>query len=174
VIYTRGAELLTLLVWENRIAFDDLHNTGIYTWNFLHSLGELKFHRMRQYLQALKDQGLSRDPPRKKWMFLYGDNIISGYVFLLHASNQWLSRSFTFHVGFIRIRCWNDWFSACDDCILGCEEESLIYAKRLSACVSTLTLNPWKWRSWIHWMMCSWTCLPSPSENTCWLVFVLL
>jgi DUF971 family protein len=49
-----------------RIAFDDLHNTGIYTWNFLHSLGELKFHRMRQYLQALKDQGLSRDPPRKK------------------------------------------------------------------------------------------------------------
>jgi len=30
VIYTRGAELLTLLVWENRIAFDDLHNTRIY------------------------------------------------------------------------------------------------------------------------------------------------
>ncbi|KAH9544452.1 hypothetical protein CY35_13G120700, partial [Sphagnum magellanicum] len=49
-----------------RIAFDDLHNTGIYTWNFLHSLGELKFHRMRQYLQALKHQGLGRDPPRKK------------------------------------------------------------------------------------------------------------
>jgi myb proto-oncogene protein len=66
VIYTRDSELLTLLVWENRIAFDDLHNTGIYTWNFLHSLGELKFHRMRQYLQALKHQGLSRDPPRKK------------------------------------------------------------------------------------------------------------
>lgn len=78
-----------------RIAFDDLHNTGIYTWNFLHSLGELKFHRMRQYLQALKHQGLSRDPPRKKWMFLYSDNIFSGYVFLLHASNQWLS---VFHI----------------------------------------------------------------------------
>lgn len=46
-------------------------------------------------------------------------------------------QSFTFHVGFIRIRCWNDWFSACDDCILDCEEESLIYTKRLSACVST-------------------------------------
>ncbi len=64
--------------------------------------------------------------------------------------------------------------SACDDCILVCEEESLIYTKSLSACVSALTLNPWKWRSWIHWIMCSWTCFPSPSENTCWLVFVLL
>ncbi|KAH8944670.1 hypothetical protein BDL97_13G124600 [Sphagnum fallax] len=49
-----------------RIAFNDLHNTGIYMWNFLHSLGELKFHRMRRYLQALKHQGLSQDPPGKK------------------------------------------------------------------------------------------------------------
>jgi hypothetical protein len=64
VIYTKGAKLLTLLVWENRIAFYDLHNIGIYMWNFLHSLSELKFHRMQRYLQALKHQG--RDPPRKK------------------------------------------------------------------------------------------------------------
>jgi DUF971 family protein len=60
------SELLILLVWENMIAFDDLHNTRIYMWNFLHSLGELKFHRMRRYLQALKHQGLSQDPPGKK------------------------------------------------------------------------------------------------------------
>ncbi len=45
-----------------RIQFDDLHGYGIYSWSFLHELGVEKFKRIRQYLKALKEQGLSRDP----------------------------------------------------------------------------------------------------------------
>ena len=45
-----------------RIDFDDLHNTGIYSWPFLYRLGNEKYKRMRQYIKLLKQQGLSRDP----------------------------------------------------------------------------------------------------------------
>ncbi|KAH7619806.1 hypothetical protein NADE_008091 [Nannochloris sp. 'desiccata'] len=45
-----------------RIQFDDLHTTGIFSYSFLHSLGLEKYKRMRQYIKALKQQGLSRDP----------------------------------------------------------------------------------------------------------------
>jgi DUF971 family protein len=45
-----------------RIQFDDLHGTGIFSWQFLHTLGLEKYKRMRQYIKALKQQGLSRDP----------------------------------------------------------------------------------------------------------------
>ncbi|XP_024389037.1 uncharacterized protein [Physcomitrium patens] len=44
-----------------RISFDDLHDTGIYTWSYLHSLGKNKFQLMREYLKTLKEQSLSRD-----------------------------------------------------------------------------------------------------------------
>lgn len=49
-----------------RISFDDLHNTGIYSWDYLYHLGTNKFTLMRQYLITLKRHGLSRDPPRRK------------------------------------------------------------------------------------------------------------
>jgi DUF971 family protein len=51
-----------------RLQFDDLHGTGIYTWPYLHQLCEEKVHRMRQYIAALRQRGLSRDPrpPRKR------------------------------------------------------------------------------------------------------------
>ncbi|KAK9834331.1 hypothetical protein WJX81_007799 [Elliptochloris bilobata] len=48
-----------------RLQFDDLHATGIYTWPFLHELGRNKFARMRRYLRALRERGLSRDPPKR-------------------------------------------------------------------------------------------------------------
>jgi len=57
----------------------------IYTWDFLHSLGELKFHMMCQYLQALKHGGVSQDPLRRKWRFLHGTIIFVVCVSLLHA-----------------------------------------------------------------------------------------
>lgn len=47
-----------------RLEFDDLHRTGIYTWPYLHELGTHKLSRMRQYMRALRERGLSRDPPR--------------------------------------------------------------------------------------------------------------
>ena len=45
-----------------RIMFDDLHETGIYSWSYLYKLGEQQDALWKAYLQALADQGLSRDP----------------------------------------------------------------------------------------------------------------
>ncbi len=45
-----------------RIQFDDLHDTGIYTWDYLYELGEGKEEKWRAYLAALEGRGLSRDP----------------------------------------------------------------------------------------------------------------
>ncbi|KAK4760285.1 hypothetical protein SAY87_005178 [Trapa incisa] len=49
-----------------RIVFDDLHKTGIYTWDYLYHLGSNKFSLMRNYISTLKKHGLSRDPSRRK------------------------------------------------------------------------------------------------------------
>ncbi len=45
-----------------RIRFDDLHDTGIYTWPYLYELGADQEKIWRDYLDALAAQGLSRDP----------------------------------------------------------------------------------------------------------------
>jgi len=45
-----------------RIIFDDLHETGIYSWNYLYEIGNEKWTRMRKYLKELKKIGKSRDP----------------------------------------------------------------------------------------------------------------
>jgi DUF971 family protein len=45
-----------------RIVFDDLHDTGIYSWDYLHELGRERAGRWEAYLAALAEQGLSRDP----------------------------------------------------------------------------------------------------------------
>ena len=45
-----------------RISFDDLHDTGIYSWPYLHRLGVEKARIWTEYLAALADKGLSRDP----------------------------------------------------------------------------------------------------------------
>ena len=47
-----------------RIGFDDLHDTGIYTWDALHALGREQASRWAAYEAALAEKGLSRDPPR--------------------------------------------------------------------------------------------------------------
>ncbi|XP_021312552.1 uncharacterized protein LOC8056129 isoform X2 [Sorghum bicolor] len=49
-----------------RILFDDLHKTGIFTWDYLHHLGSNKFGLMRNYIRTLRKHGLSRDPQRRK------------------------------------------------------------------------------------------------------------
>ena len=46
-----------------RIVFDDLHDTGIYSWRYLHDLGHEMDRRWADYLAALEANGLSRDPP---------------------------------------------------------------------------------------------------------------
>jgi len=47
-----------------RIKFDDLHDTGIYSWAYLHELGTRQESLWRAYLDGLAAQGLSREPGR--------------------------------------------------------------------------------------------------------------
>jgi len=44
-----------------RIHFDDLHNSGIYTWNYLQELGTGREKHWGGYLRELEAKGLSRD-----------------------------------------------------------------------------------------------------------------
>ena len=46
-----------------RLIFDDLHDTGIYTWEYLRELGEQQATRWQAYLDELAARSLSRDPP---------------------------------------------------------------------------------------------------------------
>lgn len=45
-----------------RIKFDDLHDTGIYSWDYLYRLGEQQDVLWATYLDNLAAKGLSRDP----------------------------------------------------------------------------------------------------------------
>ena len=44
-----------------RILFDDGHDTGLYTWSYLHGLGRTQEQVWQTYLDALASRGLSRD-----------------------------------------------------------------------------------------------------------------
>jgi ATP-binding protein involved in chromosome partitioning len=43
-----------------RIAFDDGHDTGLFTWEYLERLGREKNERWAKYLAELSEKGLSR------------------------------------------------------------------------------------------------------------------
>ena len=43
-----------------RIVFDDFHDTGIFTWNYLHQLGHDRDQVWNAYLASLQEKGLSR------------------------------------------------------------------------------------------------------------------
>ena len=45
-----------------RIRFDDMHDTGLYTWDWLYNLGENQDAIWQDYVDALAARGLSRDP----------------------------------------------------------------------------------------------------------------
>jgi DUF971 family protein len=45
-----------------RLIFDDLHDTGIYTWRYLHELGREHEARWQRYLQELAARGFKREP----------------------------------------------------------------------------------------------------------------
>jgi len=45
--------------------FDDLHTTGLFTYEYLLHLGRHKYSIMKQYLKALRSLQASRDPRRR-------------------------------------------------------------------------------------------------------------
>lgn len=45
-----------------RIVFDDGHNTGLYTWQYLYELGSERASRWQAYLDRLSAAGYAREP----------------------------------------------------------------------------------------------------------------
>jgi DUF971 family protein len=48
-----------------KLRFDDMHDTGIYGWDYLHELGARRAEKWQNYLAELDAKGLSRDPVRR-------------------------------------------------------------------------------------------------------------
>jgi DUF971 family protein len=48
-----------------KLRFDDMHDTGIFGWDYLHELGTRQAERWQNYLAELDAKGLSRDPVRR-------------------------------------------------------------------------------------------------------------
>jgi DUF971 family protein len=49
-----------------RLGFDDLHSTGIYSWDYFLKLGRAQGRYWREYLDELAAKGLSREPPHRR------------------------------------------------------------------------------------------------------------
>ena len=49
-----------------RLVFDDLHSTGIYSWDFFRQLGREYERRWASYLEELEAKKMSRDPSQRK------------------------------------------------------------------------------------------------------------
>ena len=45
-----------------RLVFDDMHSTGIYSWDYLHELGSNQPRYWQEYLDELGARGMSREP----------------------------------------------------------------------------------------------------------------
>ncbi len=43
-----------------KIVFDDGHDTGLFTWNYLQTLHQERDKRWSEYLRELEEKGLSR------------------------------------------------------------------------------------------------------------------
>jgi DUF971 family protein len=48
-----------------RLAFDDMHSTGIFSWDYFARLGRDQERLWRTYLDELATKGLTRDPPMR-------------------------------------------------------------------------------------------------------------
>jgi DUF971 family protein len=49
-----------------RLVFDDMHSTGIYSWDYLCELGRDRERRWQEYLDELASKGQSREPASRK------------------------------------------------------------------------------------------------------------
>jgi DUF971 family protein len=48
-----------------RLVFDDMHSTGIFSWDYLFELGQNREQYWRDYLAELAEKNLSRTPPTR-------------------------------------------------------------------------------------------------------------
>ncbi len=48
-----------------RLVFDDLHDTGIYGWEYLRELGRNRARYWQDYLDDLASKNLTREPPAR-------------------------------------------------------------------------------------------------------------
>jgi DUF971 family protein len=48
-----------------RLVFDDLHSTGIFSWDYLSELGRNHERKWREYIDELAGKGLSREPAKR-------------------------------------------------------------------------------------------------------------
>jgi DUF971 family protein len=65
----RDVQILEVLPVGNyavRLVFDDMHSTGIYSWDYFHDLGREQETRFARYLDELAAKNLSRDPPPRR------------------------------------------------------------------------------------------------------------
>jgi DUF971 family protein len=56
-------EVLPIGNYAVRLVFDDMHSTGIFSWNYLFELGRNHEEYWRRYLADLGEKNLSRAPP---------------------------------------------------------------------------------------------------------------
>jgi DUF971 family protein len=49
-----------------KLVFDDMHQTGLFTWVYLRELGDEQADRWAGYLAELQEKGLSRDPAARR------------------------------------------------------------------------------------------------------------
>ena len=55
-------EIVPVGSYALKLVFDDGHDSGLYTWDYLHDLGLHQDARWREYLHQLEEAGASREP----------------------------------------------------------------------------------------------------------------
>ncbi len=64
----RNVEIIDVLPTGNyavRLVFDDMHDTGIYGWDYLRDLGRNYARYWQDYLDELAAKNMTRDPPAR-------------------------------------------------------------------------------------------------------------
>ena len=59
-------EVLPVGNYAVRLVFDDMHSTGIYSWDFLRELGRNHARNWQDYLDELAAKNMTRDPPKRQ------------------------------------------------------------------------------------------------------------
>jgi len=59
-------EVVPIGNYAARLVFDDMHSTGIYSWDYFAELGRNRERKWQDYIDELASKGLSRDPAQRK------------------------------------------------------------------------------------------------------------